>query len=159
MAKKPYCAEHFFLLLFLGINKKSRQATKIAKTAAHWKVKAPKNNNLWRASHKLWAVYDLLHIKCTKQIRADMNKVHHTSSLNYQRTGLRKQYTMEWDPTCADKTVCPVCGCKGSMTATSPDVGAVVCLRTPTSSLTHVPFKSDSPTQHGRGGTSYSRFR
>jgi hypothetical protein len=53
-----------------------------------------------------------------------MNKVHHTPSLNYQRTGLRKQDIIEWDPAHADKTVYPVCGCENSTMATTSDADA-----------------------------------
>ena len=73
-------------------------------------MKAQKNNNLCSAYRKLWAVYEPLHIKRKERIWANMNKVHHTPSLDYWWTGLRNQDTIKWDPACADKTACPVCG-------------------------------------------------
>ena len=86
----------------------------------------PKNNNLRRVYRKLRAIYGPLHIKCKERLRADMNKVHRTPSLNYQRAGLLKQDTIEWDPARVDKTACPSCGCENRTMATSPDADATV---------------------------------
>ena len=71
---KSYCAEKLGLLLFLCADKENKRAANIAKNAAHWKVKAPKNKHLQHAFHRLRAVYDPLHLNHMEKLRADKKR-------------------------------------------------------------------------------------
>ena len=106
---KYYCAKKLALLVHLHLEEQADSAARKAKDPNKYKG-VVRNNGLRRLFRKLIQLYEPLPKKKVEKRRVELNKVHRTPSLNYQKSGTRMQDLVEFDRDLVDSDPCPVCG-------------------------------------------------
>ncbi len=113
-----YCSQKLALIIGLADAEKKHKATSTKPKAAVTRQKKKgqaKATELDRVISRVEKMYNDMYTKYEEQEKKDANKKHRTPSLDYQKTGQRKQDSVLFDPKKACKSACPVCGHMNTM--------------------------------------------